>query len=111
MKTEKNHAIENGKGWLSSIMEYSKRLASEDDNEREAAQQEVQESILEIKTRSGWHNPGEQSEDEEFFILLSTGGPALRIVGDLYRGEPSDVRMQWQDWGTPWTPMPITREE
>jgi hypothetical protein len=35
-------------------------------------------------------------------ILLSTGGPALRIWGTLTRGEPDECELQMQDWGTPW---------
>jgi len=60
------------------------------------------ESALSIDVRSGWGTPG-TLEPEEFQILLSTGGPALRITGDLANGEPDRPRIQHQDWGTPWT--------
>jgi hypothetical protein len=40
----------------------------------------------------------------EFEILLCTGGPAVRILGDLgEHGQPTRAYMQYQDWGTPWT--------
>lgn len=42
-------------------------------------------------------------EPEEFRILLSTGGPALQIRGELNHGEPSRCWLEHQDWGTPWT--------
>lgn len=48
---------------------------------------------------------GDSPGAEEYNILLTTGGPALRIYGRLDRfGEPDlDPLLQWQDWGTPWT--------
>ena len=39
----------------------------------------------------------------EFCILLSTGGPASRIRGELDNGEPCRAWLEVQDWGTPWT--------
>jgi hypothetical protein len=36
-------------------------------------------------------------------ILISTGGPALRMIGRLEGFEPASARLQHQDWGTPWT--------
>jgi hypothetical protein len=42
-------------------------------------------------------------EAEEFNILLATGGPAVRIVGELDQGEPSRAWLEVQDWFTPWT--------
>jgi hypothetical protein len=68
----------------------------------DAIEQSCQESPLAVDVRSGWGRPGEL-EPEEFQILLSTGGPALRIVGDLANGEPDRSRIEHQDWGTPWT--------
>ena len=70
---------------------------------------EVLETIdgtpLSVMIRGGWNAPGESTtEAEEYEILLTTGGPALRIRGDLNGwGKPDNARMEWQDWGTPWT--------
>jgi hypothetical protein len=66
---------------------------------------------LSVLLRSGWHSPGETFESAEFEILLSTGGPACRIVGELDRGEVAwqagcRPTIQHQDWGTPWTDSP-----
>lgn len=37
-------------------------------------------------------------------LLLATGGPAVRIVGDLDDNcEPETARLEVQDWGEPWT--------
>lgn len=66
---------------------------------------------LSVLVRSGWHSPGETFESAEFEILLSTGGPACRILGELDRGEVAwqagcRPTIQHQDWGTPWTDSP-----
>ena len=72
----------------------------------------IQECPLEVSVRTGWHSPGSKAEDEEFLILLSTGGPALRIVGDLGRyNQPENPRLQFQDWGTPWTDFSTDGDE
>ena len=70
---------------------------------REDAEQCIQEDALSIEVRSGWTSLGDDLTAEEFCILLTTGGPAVRIVGDLSDGEPSRPRLEVQDWGTPWT--------
>ena len=44
----------------------------------EAIEVSCQETALSVDVRSGWGTPG-KLEPEEFQILLSTGGPALRI--------------------------------
>lgn len=72
------------------------------ENEDEARER-IQEDPLEVQVCGGWHTPGEESEDEEFYILLCTGGPAVRIRGGLNRGEPDRAWIEYQDWGTPWT--------
>jgi hypothetical protein len=64
-------------------------------------EESCQESALAVDVRSGWGTPG-QLKPEEFQILLSTGGPALRIIGDLEDQSPAHPRLQHQDWGTPW---------
>jgi hypothetical protein len=66
----------------------------------------MREAALGVEVRSGWHTPGEDVGPEEFQVLLSTGGPALRMMGDLDQlGEPSRCWLEIQDWGTPWTRM------
>ncbi len=63
----------------------------------------VQEDALEVKVREGWHEVGEDAEMAQYRILISTGGPALRMVGALEGFEPDSAGLEWQDWGTPWT--------
>ena len=79
--------------------------AAGDCTDQEDAQQRISEDPLEVQTRSGWHAPGAEPEaDSEFYILLCTGGPAVRIMGELNeRGEPDRAWLEYQDWGTPWT--------
>ena len=80
---------------------------------REWIEERAREIPLSVLVRSDWHEPGDESEagSGEFEILLSTGGPACRIPGCLYQGEPSyrageRPDIQWQDWGEPWTVAP-----
>lgn len=80
-----------------------KEYPDEDD-----ARQRINEDALSVQIRSGWYTPGETPEPEEFEILLSTGGPATRIIGELDESrEPYRARLQCQDWFTPWTDVYI----
>lgn len=78
--------------------------AAGDCESQDDASQRIQEDPLSVQVRSGWYTPGEEAEAEEYEIVLCTGGPAVRIIGELdqYK-QPSSARMQYQDWGTPWT--------
>jgi hypothetical protein len=63
---------------------------------------------LTVRVRSDWHSLGEAFETAEFEILLSTGGPACRILGELDRGSVAWQAgrrpvIQHQDWFKPWT--------
>lgn len=73
----------------------------------EEAQQHIHEDPLSVQVRSGWYDIGAldtDTEPVEYEILLCTGGPAVRIRGSLgLHGEPVSARLQYQDWGTPWT--------
>lgn len=106
--TKENHAIENGKGWYADIVELLKRLENDhgDPEFREAIEQEIHEGPLSVMVRDGWRSPGGATDEgpDEYEILLSTGGPALRIYGRLGKhSEPETAELQWQDWGTLWT--------
>ena len=72
----------------------------------------IQEHPLEVSVRSDWHSPGENLKASEFMILLCTGGPAVRIRGDLDEyGQPSRAWMEYQDWGEPWTQYFLDHDE
>lgn len=103
------HAISNARGWIRNIKELVSALDADDED---AARERISESPLSVRVRDGWRDPGAPSDGaEEFEILLSTGGPALRIVGDLEDDEPDNPRLEWQDWGTPWTRHDLERGE
>jgi len=72
----------------------------------EMARQAIYEGPLSIEVRSGWVSPGSDMDGmvpEEFQILLCTGGPAVRIMGELDEyGLPTRAWLEYQDWGTPW---------
>lgn len=72
---------------------------------------EIQEYPLSVLVRSNWHIPGQTSELAEYEILLSTGGPAVRIIGELSDGEPTSARIEYQNWGIPWTDYPLFSEQ
>lgn len=76
-------------------------------DEIEAAQERIQEDALSVEVRSGWYVAGRGGEDikpTEYCILLCTGGPAVRITGELSEhGEPETARLEMQDWFLPWS--------
>ena len=71
----------------------------------------VLNSALSIQFRSGWETFKEDFEPTEFKILLSWGGPALRVIGELDDYGPVNPKLQYQDWGTPWTDFEITEDQ
>ena len=73
------------------------------ENEEEARNM-IHEDPLEIMVRSDWEPTCETLTPTEFCILLTTGGPAVRIRGELneYR-EPCRAWLEVQDWFKPWT--------
>jgi len=73
------------------------------DNTAAAIREMVQEDALDVQVREGWHEIGEDPERTEFRILITTGGPALRLIGALEGFEPDSAGLEYQDWGTPWT--------
>ncbi len=68
----------------------------EDDDD---ARQRIHEDPLSIQYRSGWASSPAEFEAQEYEILLGTGGPAVRILGEIGGG----CVLQTQDWGTQWT--------
>jgi hypothetical protein len=106
------HAVENATGWLETIDDQLARLKTACAREQpledyDRIRDEILESPLSVEVRSDWASVGATLSPSEFCILLSTGGPALRIVGTLGRfNAPENSRLEVQDWGTPWTEVP-----
>lgn len=82
---------------------------------RDEAEERIREDALSVEMRGDWYaygtEPADAATPAEFRILLATGGPACRLVGDLDGGRPEGVKLQTQDWGTPWTDYDDTEEE
>jgi hypothetical protein len=127
---ETNHAEANAKAWMEEISnayeacqfcteggegrDLSREVKAllhehkynwdNSDEVAEAIEEQMRESALSVDVRSYWQSPGQHLEPFEFQVLLSTGGPALRLTGELDEHcEPVRVFMQHQDWDTPWT--------
>jgi len=114
----KNKAAEE-QAWaqLESIREMVKALKDSEKltaDDQENARQAIEEDPLEVSVRDNWYSPGSEAENKptDFSILLCTGGPAVRIVGELSAyGEPERVKIQFQDWFTGWESLWLTAEE
>lgn len=85
-----------------------------DDQTAEQLEDMARELPLSVLVRSDWVAPdARRPEWSEYELLLTTGGPALRLVGTLYAYEPDGwPRLEVQDWGTPWMPYggPVDRD-
>jgi len=81
-------------------------------HDEEQARQQIEEDPLSVQVRTDWHTPGEHEEAAEYEILLCTGGPACRIIGDLddYQ-QPDTAHIEYQDWFTPWVRYSNTTSE
>lgn len=77
------------------------------------ARDRVLEDALSLEFRSGWETSWDRNELQpaEFCLLLATGGPAVRILGEINRGEASRAWLEVQDWGTSWTEVICTGSE
>ena len=112
--TAKSQALAQFESIEDMILELKIAQESGDDEKAEQAGLTIQENALSVETRSGWRSPTNCSgeSDSEFRLLLCTGGPAVQIVGDLNEySEPEKPRLQYQDWGTPWTDYPLSSKQ
>lgn len=120
-------AIRNAQAWNDTIYqaltaldrlqrdgETPQTVDGETFDDADALRERIYEMPLSVDVRMGWHTPGASHTLRpcEYQILLTTGGPALRIVGDLtIGGEPDTARLEYQDWGTPWTAYTLAQAE
>ncbi len=79
----------------------------------ERVQVAIDETPLALQVRDDWRSPWEEETNPvEFLILLSTGGPACRIIGQLNSyGEAFDAEIQHQDWGTGWERLRLNDDD
>ena len=114
--TKTNHALDNAKGHIKSMVEDFKKDQIFENLKDFESQDQLRESVLNsalsVEFRSGWYSSlDEETKPEEFKILLSWGGPALQIIGELDNYGPVNPKLQYQDWGTPWTDFKITEDQ
>ena len=113
--TEENHALQQAKSQLGYIKELVEKLRADRSNDESSAYEQINEHPLEVAVRSGWHSPGSPDNEHtpsEYLILLCTGGPAVRIIGELDEHKsPITARIEYQDWGTPWMNYMLTSDE
>ena len=114
--TKENHALNNAIGHIESMVEDFKKDKLFEKIKDYDAQDQLRESILNsalsVEFRSGWYSSlDDELVPEEFKILLTWGGPALRIIGELDNYGPVNPKLQFQDWGTLWTDFEITEDQ
>ena len=121
---KENHALNNAIGHIKSMVENFEEISylnslnptTQEQEERiEEITQGVLNSALSVEFRSGWYcslyDRVRIGEPAEFKILLTWGGPALRVIGELDNYGPVNPKLQYQDWGTFWTDLEITEDQ
>ena len=96
---------DNSESSARGTVEYIESLLSGIDEARddgtdraELIRDEISEMSLSVQIRASWHNPGDTGYPDEFTILLGTGGPAVRITGELNQYcEPVSAQLEHQD--------------
>lgn len=112
MKRKDNErAMEQARAQLEGIIEMvSAYEEAKNDRDREEAERRINEDPLGISVREPWHAPGEETKPDKYLILLCTGGPAVRITGDL-ADFPVTASIEYQDRFTQWERLDMTEEE
>lgn len=97
--------------WRTEYAEELRELeeAANGNTNSDMALEAIQNDPLDVQVRSDWYNPHLHDGSDtpsEFSILLCTGGPAVRIRGELDEYlNPTRAWIEYQDWGTPWTQL------
>ena len=121
---KENHALNNANAHIKSMVENFEEISylnslnptTQEQEERiEEITQEVLNAALSLEFRNGWYSDLYHlkgvTEPIEFKILLSWGGPALRIIGEIEENYAVNPKLQFQDWGTYWTDFEITEDQ
>ena len=90
-------AIKSCDSFCEDLEKEFKAINEANDQEREELQEQLMD-VLEIATGKDFNGT------RTYMILLGTGGPAMRITGELDEYDmPASADYQYQDWGTEWT--------
>tara|TARA_Y100000401_G_C8251555_1_gene188432 strand:+ start:95 stop:517 length:423 start_codon:yes stop_codon:yes gene_type:complete len=121
---EKNYALQNAIGHIESMVKDYEEFSyleslNPTTNEQEKRLEEIRENVinsaLSVEFRSGWYSELYDrvriGEPAEFKILISWGGPALRVIGEIEENFAINPKLQYQGWGTPWTDFKITENQ
>ena len=122
--TKENHALNNALGHLEemvknyeigSYIEQSNVTTQDQEEKLEEIRESILNSALSVEFRSGWYSSLYDrvriGEPAEFKILLSWGGPSLRVIGEIEENFAVNPKLQYQDWGTLWTDLEITEDQ
>ena len=122
--TKENHALNNAIGHMQSMVENfeigsyieQSNVTTQDQEEKlDEIRESINNSALSVEFRSGWYSSLYDrvriGEPAEFKILLTWGGPALRIIGEIEENFAVNPKLQYQDWGTPWTDLETTEHQ
>ena len=94
--------LASGSNYAQDLIFEIKQLDELEYDRRDELEENLKERPLSVDVR----NP------DEFQILLSTGGPAMRIIGDLDKYcQPTNAKIQVQDWFKPWTTCDTNEEQ
>ena len=105
-KDIRKEANESGQRFIETASEVLKRVNSNNEKVSEEAREEIENDALEVATGKEFNGT------KTYMILLSTGGPATRIIGELdEHNQPVTAHFQFQDWFLPWTEAQMNEEE
>jgi len=107
---------------VESIVEMVKRLKEARESGDQQAIDEAQDLIysnpLSVQVRTAWEDPNRLQKPDidvqptEYKILLCTGGPSVRIRGNLNEyGEPKNTYVEHNDWFDGWAQITLDKEQ
>ena len=101
-------AISNANAHCKDIAEFWKEYHNAEDKGEDTDDivKNIFDSPLSVEVRSDWHTPGDEASSKpvEYRILLTWGGPGLRITGYLNQNQQAyNACLEVQEWFTKWT--------
>jgi hypothetical protein len=114
---EKENSLSQAYSQLSYIEELLHNYdTAEDESDKDDALTAIYENPLELT------KDYDQMEDQDgeihygkelsYNLLLCTGGPAVRVIGNLNKWKEADsAKLQHQDWFTSWKDAPLTKDQ